>query len=45
MAGLRPARGDGNVPCRSKTTLWLSVLLTLTHGALYLGLEYLPPKL
>ena len=27
------------------TTLWLSVLLTLTHGALYLGLEYLPPKL
>jgi hypothetical protein len=24
------------------TTLWLAVLLTLTHGALYLGLDYLP---
>ncbi len=44
MAGLGPARGDGHGPCRS-TTLWLSVLLTVTHGALDVGLAYLPPKL
>lgn len=26
------------------TTLWLAALLTLTHGALYLGLEYFPAR-
>ena len=26
------------------TTLWLAALLTLTHGALYLGLEYFPNR-
>lgn len=27
------------------TTLWMAGILTLTHGALYLGLDYFPAKL
>ncbi|MBP6631294.1 MAG: phage holin family protein [Kofleriaceae bacterium] len=26
-------------------TLWMAVVLTLTHGVLWFGLDYLPPKL
>jgi hypothetical protein len=29
----------------SLATLWLAVFLTFAHGALYLGLDYLPTKL